>query len=183
MSAPNMLRRQLIGGGIASLAAPRVLASSSQSDFWARPRLLALRRPVTGEAVAEVYWENGQLVPAGLQRLNHILRDVHANEVREMDQNLLDILTGIQGWFRAYGQNRWIEINSGYRTARTNEHTEGAAKNSQHLIGKAADIRIEGVPSDYLFRLGQYLQGGGVGWYPNANFVHVDTGRVRTWLG
>lgn len=182
MTGINHRRRSLILGA-ATLAIPNLATAGTTGniDFWSKPRRLQLRRPATGESVSTVYWEEGRIIRSEYDRINHILRDVRANETCAMDVNLLNILAGIQGWFSAYGQPRWIEVTSGYRTRATNGATEGAAKDSQHVEGKAADIRITGVPSEYLYRLGQYLQGGGVGWYPTRNFVHVDTGRLRTW--
>lgn len=110
-----------------------------------------------------------------------MLRDVQAGKSVEMSVNLLNILAGIQGWFRAYGQERIIILNSGYRSPETNLKTAGSARRSKHLSGAAADIWIPDVPTDYLRRLGLYLQGGGVGWYQGENFVHVDDGPIRTW--
>ena len=100
-----------------------------------------------------------------------------------MNLVLLDILCGVQGWFRAYGVDKPLVINSGYRTKHTNDNTEGSAKNSMHLYGAAADIWMPGVPVDSIAKLGLYLKGGGVGFYPSRNFVHVDSGRLRTWRG
>ena len=96
---------------------------------------------------------------------------------------LLDILRGMQGSFEAAGTSRPIILNSGYRSPQTNKKTEGAARNSQHLSGKAADIVIPDVPTDYLAKLALYLQGGGVGFYPSKGFVHVDSGNLRVWKG
>lgn len=153
------------------------------SEFWSLPRSLVLRRPVTDELVKATYFADGHLVQSEYQRLCHILRDVQANQSTEMSIGLLNILCGVQGFFRAHGQDRIIDITSGLRTPATNGRTEGAARNSLHQTGNAADIRIAGVPSDYLGRLGKYLEGGGVGIYPSRNFTHVDDGRVRSWRG
>jgi uncharacterized protein YcbK (DUF882 family) len=82
-----------------------------------------------------------------------------------------------------YGYKQPLQILSGYRSPQTNENTEGAAKASQHMLGKAIDVRIPGVSAEYLGKLMRWLSRGGVGVYDNRNFVHIDTGRVRTWHG
>ena len=149
-------------------------------------RTLRLERPATGERVATAYWANGRIVRDGYQRVNHLLRDVRANRQTAMALPLLDVMAWVQAWFALYGWSVPLVINSGYRTAHTNSRTEGAAKNSQHVRGRAVDFTIPGVPSEYLGQLLRRLQQGGVGIYqrggPNG-FVHLDVGNVRSWRG
>ena len=152
-------------------------------SFWENPRTLWLKRPTTGEEQRVVYWADGQYNIDGYRLACHMLRDVQANKTVAMDPVLLDILRGIQGWFEINGLQKPLILNSGYRSPRTNAATEGASRNSQHLAGKAADIWIPDVPTDYLGKLAQYFQGGGVGFYRGKNFIHVDTGRLRVWTG
>lgn len=158
---------------------PGVLAN----DFWHRPRTLYLRRAGTNEIIRETYWADGSMITPGYKRVCHLLRDVRAGVSGDMSPRLLDILAGIQGWFRSYKQDRLIVVTSGLRVETTNANTEGAAKNSRHKTGGAADITIPDVPADYLAKLGLYLQGGGVGWYPSKHFVHVDDWKQRFWKG
>jgi len=158
---------------------PSVLAN----DFWQRPRSLYLRRSGTNEIIRETYWADGVILTPGYKKICHLLRDTRANVSTDMSMRLLDILSGIQGWFRSYKQDRLIIVTSGLRIETTNANTEGAAKNSRHKTGGAADITIPDVPADYLAKLGLYLQGGGVGWYPSRHFVHVDDWRQRFWKG
>lgn len=158
-------------------------ANAQTTDFWNRPRELWLHRKSTGEQVKEVYWADGKLIPDSYVRICRVLRDVQASNAVQMDIVLLDIMRGIYGWFEAFGVVRPLIINSGYRTSHTNNLTEGAAKNSMHKYGKAADLYMEGISTDYMAKLGLYLAGGGVGFYPNKKFVHVDSGRLRTWRG
>lgn len=185
VSSPDR-RRFLLQGSSLLLSAsaglifpPGVLAN----DFWEQPRSLYLRRAGTDETIRETYWAHGKLVEPGYKSICHLLRDRRAGVSTEMSPRLLDILSGIQGWFKAFGQDRMIVVTSGYRTKKSNENIEGAAKNSRHMTGGAADITIPDVPSDYLAKLGLYLQGGGVGWYPSRHFVHVDDWKQRFWKG
>jgi len=78
-----------------------------------------------------------------------------------------------------------IEIICGYRAPWSNEflraRSAGVAKNSQHIQARAIDIRIPGVDTLRLYNAALAMSRGGVGYYPRSAFVHVDTGRVRTW--
>ena len=49
------------------------------------------------------------------------------------------------------------------------------------MQGKAIDVRLADVPTSQLRRAAIDLQAGGVGYYPKSDFVHLDTGRFRTW--
>ncbi|MBA9846674.1 DUF882 domain-containing protein [Ralstonia insidiosa] len=166
----------------AAAYAPAIFAQA-RDDYWSRPRALWLRRKETGEEVRTVYWADGKLVVDAYVQCCTLLRDVRAGAVVQMNPTLLDILCGVYGWFAQAGIERPIVVTSGYRTQATNGRTEGSARNSMHLVGRAADIRVPDVPTEYLARLGLYLRGGGVGYYATKQFVHVDSGRLRTWAG
>lgn len=178
-----MQRREFLvkaGAGLLAVGTPGLGLCQS---FWDYPRTLWLKRPATGEENKIVYWSNGEYVVDGYRQACHLLRDVRADLTVSMDPVLLDILRGIQGWFEMYGIHRPIILNSGYRSPKTNSTTEGAARTSQHVAGKAADIWMQDIPADYLARLAAYLQGGGVGFYPSKGFIHVDSGKLRSWRG
>lgn len=127
------------------------------------------------------FLRNGELEQNGYYDLCRVFADVRANVAVQMDPNLFLVLARAQKWLESNKIHRPIILTSGYRTQHTNEHTEGAARNSMHLYGKAADIRIDGLPSDYLARLMRMSGGAGIGIYPH--FVHVDTWKERAWLG
>lgn len=151
--------------------------------FWDRPRELWLYRSQTKENIKTVFWENNKIHIEGYVKACHILRDVQANATVQMDIGLLNLLYAIQGWLKAWGIDRPIVINSGYRTFTTNSNTEGSSKNSMHLYAKAADIWIPGIPAEYIGRLSKMFGIGGVGFYLSKGFIHVDVGRVRSWSG
>jgi uncharacterized protein YcbK (DUF882 family) len=111
-----------------------------------------------------------------------ILRDLRADRVFAMDRSLLDTLAGLQTWLRHSGIDAPIEVHSGYRTRRTNSATEGAALNSRHVVGQAADISVTGVSSVKLAGMSSVLGRGGTGFYVGRGFVHVDTGNERIWI-
>lgn len=112
-----------------------------------------------------------------------ILRDVNAGVVAHIDVELMDLMFAIQSWLVSWGIDIPMQINSGYRTERTNSAIEGAARASLHVQGRAADIRMSGIPSDYLGRLAAIFGVGGVGFYAQRHFTHIDTGSVRYWKG
>jgi uncharacterized protein YcbK (DUF882 family) len=136
----------------------------------------------TGESLTTTYWENGRYIPDELARVNYVLRDFRANEVKPIDPALLDLLTRIN---HRLGTNEPFQVISGYRSPVTNAmlhaNSEGVAVHSLHLEGKAIDICVPGRSLAQLRGAALAQQSGGVGYYPKSNFVHVDTGRVRFW--
>ena len=99
-----------------------------------------------------------------------------------MDPKLLDILYDLRGQL---GSNETYEVISAYRSQKTNEmlrgKSGGVARNSQHLLGNAIDVRLRGVPTAELRDTALEMRRGGVGYYEKSDFVHIDTGRVRRW--
>lgn len=158
-------------------------AVNASEPFWDLPRSLNVYRPATKEILNVVYWENGKINVDGYTKLCWLMRDVHVNKAAMMDPRVFDLLRAIQAWVSSYGYTKPIQINSGYRTASTNSKLEGAAKNSMHLHGKAIDIVVPGLPTNYVGLLASHYQAGGVGFYPDKHFVHIDTGRQRYWIG
>lgn len=155
------------------------------NDFWYRPRELWLKRQGTRQEVRIVYWKDGQLLADGYWQACAMLRDVKANVMTTMDPTILDVLRGITGYYQAWRYQQPIVLTSGFRTVKTNSGLlgEGAARNSMHLYGKAVDLYIPGIPARDVGVLGMHLQQGGVGFYPSKGFTHLDTGRLRTWVG
>jgi len=155
------------------------------ADFWLRPRVLRLRRQATGESVNVVYWKDGALVPEGYWKICALMRDVRANVMTTMDPTLLDVLRGVLGYYEAWKYLQPLGVTSGFRTKATNNalSKEGAAKNSMHLYGRAADLFMKGVPARDIGLLGLHMSQGGVGFYPSSGFTHLDTGRLRVWKG
>lgn len=171
----------LIGGKILDLH--QNPSDMANQPFWELPRRLNLYRPASGEYINEIYWENGKLNLDGYTKLCWFLRDVKYKQAIWIDPRVLDILLAIQAWVGHYGYLKPIQVNSGYRTKKNNASLEGAAKNSLHLLGKAIDFVVPDLPSNYIGRLARQYQGGGVGFYPNSKFTHIDSGNIRTWVG
>jgi uncharacterized protein YcbK (DUF882 family) len=163
--------------------APRWLqARYSLPCSQSTPRALAIDNVHTGERIRTVYYENGQYIPGALQEINYFFRDYRANEVKPIDPRLLDLLHTIH---QTLDTSQPFNLISGYRTPATNAmlaaRSEGVARHSMHIEGRAADINVPDRQLSILQRVALALQFGGVGYYPQSGFVHVDTGRVRHW--
>lgn len=115
-------------------------------------------------------------------RFSSLLRDHHADEVREMDAGLIDIFFALSAFT---GSNGTFKILSGYRSPETNSwlrrFSHGVAEHSMHIEGKAVDIRMDDLSTREIRQAGMALAMGGVGYYPRSDFVHLDTGRIRHW--
>ena len=144
---------------------------------------LRLYHTHTGERLDIVYRRGDEYLPEAEAQLDHFLRDHRTGDVKHYDPHVFDILSDLAA---AVGHpNGEIDIICGYRTPWSNEflraRSAGVAKNSQHMQAHAIDIRIPGVDTLKLRNAALALGRGGVGYYPRSGFVHVDTGRVRTW--
>jgi uncharacterized protein YcbK (DUF882 family) len=138
----------------------------------------------TKEHQETIYWRNGEYIESALIDLDFIFRDHYNGSVKKIDRRLLDFLFAIQ---QKVGTGEPFQLISGYRSKRTNArlriNNKGVARKSLHIFGKAADIRLPAVGIKKLRRAAYELQTGGVGYYPQSNFVHIDVGRVRFWRG
>lgn len=149
------------------------------------PRALSMVSTHTGERLQQVrYFEAGAYLAEGLKRLDHLLRDHRSGDVAAMDPRLFDQLHALA---RAAGSESAYEIISGYRSPATNEKlrqgSTGVATRSLHMEGRAIDVRLPGVATSRLRDLALAMQAGGVGYYPKSDFLHLDTGGVRSWSG
>lgn len=180
----NYHRRDFLKMGLGVLvgsALPlQVLASPLQHSV--PPRSLALYNIHTDERVKITYFAKGRYLPQALKEINHLLRDHRNGEIYPIHTELLDLLHAINGYLP---RPEFFNVISGYRSPETNEklrrNTNGVAKRSYHMRGKAIDIRIPGFDTSQLRKLCVKLRRGGVGYYRNSDFVHVDIGPVRMW--
>lgn len=186
----DLSRRQFCALGAmagAALLVPRGASAAVASVRRLDMKDLSFFHTHTQELLDTSYCCDGRYDPAALAEVNHFLRDFRANEEHVIDRRLLDLLHTLYGELQT--KDRYHVI-SGYRSPRTNamlrerggNHT-GVASKSLHMVGQAIDIRVPGVPLLELHKAAMSLKLGGVGYYPNSNFVHVDVGRVRHWSG
>ena len=175
-------RRQFIRN-TALLSAGLCLPNYARAALMAAPeRSLRFYNTHTGESLKTVFWAEGQFVPEALADINKLLRDHRTNEIAAIDPQLLNLLDRVT---TLVSPGDTLHVISGYRSPQTNQalavQSGGVAKHSMHLDGKAIDIRIPGRDLALIRDSALSLQGGGVGFYPKSQFVHLDTGRVRRW--
>ena len=171
---------------LAAVALAVGVLSASATTASAEVRTLKLFNLHTKEKAEIVFKRNGRYDQSGLREANVFLRDWRRNEPTKMDPRLLDLV-----WeaYRASGSKGYINVICGYRSPSTNSmlrsRSRGVANKSQHMLGKAMDFYIPGVPLKTLRDIGLKMQGGGVGYYPTSGspFVHMDVGNVRHWPG
>lgn len=178
-----MFSRQLLHGAAVAFAlvlgGSRLLAAGSTPPKY-RLRLYNLH---TGEHLNVVYRVGAQYESGAVTELDEFLRDYRTGSVRDYDVHEFDLLHDLMA--RLGRPNGEIDIVCGYRTPRTNEqlrlHGHAVALHSEHIEAKAIDIRIPGLSAARVRDAALSLHRGGVGYYPDEDFVHVDVGRVRRW--
>ena len=169
--------KSVLAGVLASVASPlrRRPCQSTSADS-------ICHHTHTGKRLDVAYKRNGEYVPDALNEINAFLQDFRTGESAEIDPQLLDLIYDLR---QEFGGEGTYEVISAYRSPKTNDmlrsRSSGVAKNSQHLLGKAIDVRLTGVELPKLRDTAIAMQRGGVGYYERSNFIHVDTGRVRRW--
>jgi uncharacterized protein YcbK (DUF882 family) len=165
-----------------------MLASGLLATPWqarAAPSPLALRRlhlvnAHTGEIFDGPYRDDLGPLKMAMEELSHFLRDHRSGRRIPIDVGVVDFLAQTMD---AVGAAR-ATVLSAYRTPETNamlaRTSFGVADNSQHLYGRALDIRLGSRLEDAM-QAARAMQRGGVGWYPRSGFIHLDTGPVRNW--
>ena len=175
-------RRSFLKSSVA-LASALALPSLARAAIAApHERSLRFYNTHTGETLRTMFWAEGQFIPEALQDINRLLRDHRNDKVSAIDPELILLLDRVSSQF---SNHEVIHVISGYRSPESNqllhESTGGVAKHSMHMEGKAIDVRIPGRDLERLHQAALGMKGGGVGYYPDSQFVHMDTGRVRHW--
>ena len=179
----RLSRRAALASGVAvtlacALAPRRLLAAPPG------PRQIVLHNTHTQESLTSEYWRDGQYSPASMASIEQLLRDHRNGAVHWIDPNLLDLLCAAA---ERSGRDAEFEVISGYRSPASNAamhaRSAGVAAHSLHMQGRAIDVRLVGCESARLRDAGLALGRGGVGFYAGLQFVHLDTGRVRSWAG
>jgi len=169
--------RGLAGLSAVALAGPARLLADNRAE-----RVLSFTNTHTAERLTVPYFADGQYLAEGLSRLNHLLRDHRSGEEHEIDPTLFDLLNDLR---LGTGTRESFQVISGYRSPNSNANLRragrGVAKHSLHMDGRAIDVRLADVKTSVLRDAALELRRGGVGYYRKSDFVHVDTGRFRTW--
>ncbi len=176
---------------ITTLATPALASTINVSSLLAPARAKSKDRYIsffsqrTGESFEGLYRSGDQYIGASIKEINRVLRDFRTNDVASMDPALMDILFHLQDGVRYKGGNAPYEIISAFRSPKTNEMLrragEGVAKNSYHTKGQAIDLRVADISTKALSKIALDLKAGGVSHYKRSDFLHIDTGPVRTW--
>ncbi|MEM7521320.1 MAG: DUF882 domain-containing protein [Pseudomonadota bacterium] len=177
-------RRALLGAFAATalVAAPTYTKAAGFLRGGGDIRRIKMYSGRTGERIDMIYWIEGQYIKDAVREVNYFMRDWRTNDVKNMDLRTVDIMAAAHNLLDA---NEPYMLLSGYRSPKTNAmlraRSSGVAKNSLHMRGQAADLRLNSRSVGQVARAAIACKGGGVGSYSGSNFVHMDCGNVRSW--
>lgn len=182
MVSSNYSRRDFLKMAAGGVVLTPAIPSLSWASLPDEPRELVMNNINTGEQLTACYFDGIEYVNEELHRLTHFCRDHRRNKAHPMDRRLFDQINQIQ---KLVGTKSEVVLISGYRSPDTNSSLQKGssrvAKKSFHMKGRAIDFRLEGVKLSVVRDAALSLKAGGVGYYPGSNFVHIDTGPVRSW--
>ncbi len=145
-------------------------------------RRLRMYNGRTGENMDTIYWIEGKYIKDAIKEINYFMRDWRQDLTKSMDIRNFDIMTAAHNLMDV---SEPYLLLSGYRSPKTNamlrSRSRGVAKNSLHMKGQAADLRLKSRSVSQMFKAGVSCGAGGVGRYSSSNFVHMDCGQVRSW--
>ncbi len=182
----GMTRRALLGAFAATAitAAPTYSNAAGFLRGSGDIRRLRMYSGRTGERIDMIYWIEGDYIKDAVQEVNHFMRDWRTDDVKNMDLRTVDIMAAAHNLLDV---DEPYMLLSGYRSPKTNamlrSRSGGVAKNSLHMKGQAADLRLSTRSVSQMARAAVACRGGGVGKYSGSNFVHMDCGVVRSWGG
>jgi|APLak6261703504_1056268.scaffolds.fasta_scaffold00213_14 uncharacterized protein YcbK (DUF882 family) len=181
---PALSRRGFLKMSAAAMLAAAVPGQALAAISAEAERKLSFYHLHTGEKLNAVYWADGAYQQDSLADIYHVLRDFRSGDVSPIDTGLLDLLHSLSIKLNTTAE---FQVVSGYRSPTTNamlaKNSSGVARHSLHMDGLAIDIRLPGRDLAKVHRAALALKGGGVGYYPVSDFVHMDVGRVRQWTG
>lgn len=100
----------------------------------------------------------------------------------KIDSQLVDYLQQIREHFGAK-----VTVAAGYRCETHNAKVANAASKSRHILGMAADIKVDGVAPAEVAKYAETLGIKGIGLYDtdkDGHFVHIDTREAKSfWFG
>lgn len=180
----GLTRRALLG----AFAATAVAAAPTYSNAFGLLRGAGDIRRIkmysgrTGESIHTIYWVEGEYIKEALEEVNYFMRDWRNDMTYGMDARTVDIMSAAHSLLDV---SEPYMLLSGYRSPETNamlrSRSSGVARNSLHMKGQAADLRLESRTVDQIARAAIACSAGGVGRYSSSNFVHMDCGTVRSW--
>ncbi|MBO9413342.1 MULTISPECIES: DUF882 domain-containing protein [unclassified Ruegeria] len=185
-SSSGMTRRALLGAFAATavVAAPTYSNAAGFLRGGGDIRRIRMYSGRTGERIDMIYWVDGKYIKDAVKEVNHFMRDWRTDQVKDMDLRTIDIMAASHNLLDA---NEPYMLLSGYRSPQTNamlrSRSRRVAKNSLHMKGQAADLRLSSRSVSQMAKAAISCRAGGVGKYYRSNFVHMDCGEVRSWGG
>jgi uncharacterized protein YcbK (DUF882 family) len=182
----GMTRRGLLGvfAVTAIAAAPLFKGVPAYAKGAGDIRRLRMYSGRTGESMDTIYWVEGEYIPEVLKEINSFMRDWRTGDAMKMDPRNFDIMAAAH---RLMDVSEPYMLLSGYRSPATNamlrSRSRGVAKNSLHMKGQAADLRLKSRSVGQMAKAAAACAAGGVGRYSRSDFVHMDCGPVRHWGG
>jgi uncharacterized protein YcbK (DUF882 family) len=180
----SISRRGLLGAFAATavIAAPTYSSAAGFLRGGGDIRRLKMYSGRTGESIDTIYWIEGNYIPEAIAEVNRFFRDWRDGQTHQIDTRTIDIVAATQNLLDS---NQPYTLISGFRSSQTNamlrSNSSGVARNSLHLQGQAADLRMQGRSVNQMARAAASCSAGGVGRYSGSNFVHMDCGAVRSW--
>ena len=186
VSGSGMTRRALLGAFAATAvaAAPNYSNAAGFLRGGGDIRRIRMYSGRTGERIDMVYWIEGEYIKESVKQITHFMRDWRNDQTKQIDLRTVDIMAAAHNLLDA---NEPYMLLSGYRSPQTNamlrSKSRGVARNSLHMKGQAADLRLNSRSVSQMARAAAACRAGGVGKYSRSNFVHMDCGVVRSWGG
>jgi len=183
-SSTGFTRRGLLGAFAATalVAAPTYANAAGLLRGAGDIRRIRLYSGRTGEKMDTIYWIEGEYIPEVLKEINYFMRDWRTDQTKSMDARTVDIMAAAHNLLDVHEPYMLL---SGYRSPQTNamlrSRSRGVAKNSLHMKGQAADLRLKSRSVSQMASAAAACSAGGVGRYSKSNFVHMDCGVVRSW--
>jgi uncharacterized protein YcbK (DUF882 family) len=185
-NSTGLTRRALLGAFAATAvtAAPTFSNAAGLLRGSGDIRRIRMYSGRTGERIDMIYWVDGKYIKDAIKEVNHFMRDWRTDQTVKMDLRTIDIMAASHNLLDA---NEPYMLLSGYRSPQTNAmlraRSRRVAKNSLHMKGQAADLRLGSRSVSQIARAAASCRAGGVGRYSRSNFVHMDCGVIRTWGG
>lgn len=186
LTKTGMTRRALLGAFAATTvaAAPTFSKAAGFLRGGGDIRRIRMFSGRTGERIDMIYWIDGDYIKDAVKEVNHFMRDWRTDQVKSMDLRTIDIMAASHNLLDVTEPYMML---SGYRSPQTNamlrSRSRGVAKNSLHMRGQAADLRLASRSVSQMANAAKACRAGGVGKYRGSNFVHMDCGVVRSWNG
>ncbi|MCR9067362.1 MAG: DUF882 domain-containing protein [Rhodobacteraceae bacterium] len=184
MTTSNLSRRALMRAFAATAvsAAPVMANATGFLRGGGDIRRLTMYSGRTGESIDMIYWIDGDYIRPALEEISHFMRDWRTDDVHPIDPRTIDIMTAAHNLLDT---SEPYTVLSGYRSPATNAmlraRSSGVARNSLHMQGEAADLRMSSRSVSQMFEAARACSAGGVGRYSGSGFVHMDCGPVRSW--